>query len=177
MKYFIYFAAIIILVGINTGLFPYIKFFGVQPNLPLLFLVGACLQRDAEDSFFIALCAGLFLDTLSGIFIGSFTFGFLLLALLLFVVIHRLVVFELSWKYLFAVSIFATVFTQACAWAINSAAFHYGWSQVSLNGSQLRNKIVFEIIYNLILAYPLYAFATFLKNGILQLQGKRHRIL
>jgi rod shape-determining protein MreD len=176
MKYLIYFITVILLVGIHIGLFGYFKFFGVTPNVLLLFVVGCCLQREADDSFFIALVGGIFLDILSGIFVGSFTFAFLLLALLLYFLIRRLVVFELSWRYLLAVTILATIFVNLFAWAADAVAFHYGWSQVVINIQVLKTHIPLEIVYNLLLAYPLYALATWLQNFILNLQGKKHRI-
>jgi cell shape-determining protein MreD len=177
MKYIIYFIAIIILTGINIGLFGNLKLFGISPNILLLFVVGSCLQREAEDSFIVAFISGLFLDFLNGLFIGSFTFSFLLLTLLLYVIIHRLVVFELSWKYLLAITAAATIFINLAAFGINQAAFHYGWSQVSINLHVLTNRLPLEMLYNLALIYPLYALAIVLHNSILRLQGKRHRII
>jgi len=177
VKYLIYAIAIILLAGIHIGLFGYLKFFGVTPNILLLFVVGFCLQREADDSFFIALVAGLFLDFLNGLFIGSFTLAFLLLALLLYFLIHRLVVFELSWRYLLAVAAASTVLADIFAWAASTAALHFGWAQVSIDAQVLKRHLPLEILYNLLLAYPLYALATWLQNFILQLQGKKHRIL
>lgn len=177
MKYFLYLLTIIILTGIQIGLFHYLALFGTVPNLLLLFVIGSSLQREAEDSFFLALVGGLFLDFSSGLLIGSFALGFLLLALLLYFIIHHLVVFELSWKYLLTVTAVATVFVDACVWLFNNFAYLHNWSTVLVSGQLLRARIVPEILYNLLLAYPLYVLAIWLHNSILRLQGKKHRII
>ena len=177
MKYFIYFIACLLLVSLQIGLFGLLPIRGVAPDLLLLFVVGCCLQPEADDSFIVAFFAGLFLDFLNGFFVGSFTFGFLSLALLLSITIHRLVVFELSWKYLLTATAAATIFVDVWVVLANAIGFHYGWSVVAINWQVLQRHVPLEIVYNLVLAYPMYALATWLRNLILSLQGKKHRII
>lgn len=177
MKYVIYLIVIIILAGIQTGLFPYLKFFGAVPDLLLLFVVGSCLQREAEDAFFVALLCGLFVDLQNGVFVGSYTLSFLLLALLLYLVIGRLVVFELNFKYLVAATVAAVVFTGFLAWLISAAAVHFGWAAAAIDPHIWRSRLPQEIAYSLILCYPLYSLATWTHNSILKLQGKKYRII
>ncbi len=176
MKYIIYVIVIIILAGLQVGLFGFIKLFGAVPNLLLLFVVGCCLQRDTADSFFVALIAGLFLGFSSSILVGSYSLVFLVLAALLYFIIYRLVVFELNWKYLLAVAAGATIFVEICVWGISKLGTHYAWSAVSLDIFILRRNLVFEVIYNLLLIYPIYLLATSINHIILRLQGKKYRI-
>ena len=177
MKYFIYCITVIVLAGLNFGLFGYLKVFGVAPDLLLLFVVGASLQRDADDSFYIAFLGGLFMDFYNGLLAGSFTIAFLLVSLLSYLFIHKLVVFELSWRYLFAATILSTVFTALFVWFVTAAVFHAGWMQNSIDIRLLRSHLLIEIVYNSLLAYPIYILASWLKNFILSLQGKAHRII
>jgi rod shape-determining protein MreD len=160
VKYLIHFIVIIVLAGVQIGFFSYLKFFGAVPDVLLLFVVGCCLQREAEDAFFTALFAGLFADFLNGLFIGSYSASFLILALLLYLIINRLIVFELSFKYLLAVVAAATLFIGLFVWLISAVALHYGWATVAADPHVLRGLLLPELVYNLVLAYPLYALAT-----------------
>lgn len=177
MKYFIYFIILIVLAGLQSGLFRYLKFFGAVPDLMLLFVVGCCLQREAEDAFFVALLAGLFVDLQNGVFVGSYAFSFLLLALLLYLVIRQLVVFELNFKYLVAATIVAVVFTGFLAWLISGLAEHLNLAVAAIDPHIWRSRLLPEIIYDVILCYPIYALATWIHNSILKLQGKKYRII
>ncbi len=177
MKYLIYFIALIVLAGLQVGLFSYLKFFGAVPNLFLLFLVGCCLQREADDAFFVALLAGLFADLMNGLFIGSYTLSFLILALLLYLVIHQLVVFELSFKYLLTVTLIAVLFTGVLSWLVSLLSIHIGWAPVAVDFHVWWSRLPQELAYNLALSYPLYFLATWIHNSILKIQGQKYRIL
>ncbi len=177
MKYLIYILVIIILTGLQIGLFSYLKLFSVAPNLLLLFLIGVCLQRGSEDSFLVAFLSGLFLEFSIGILPGSYSLPFLILAALLYFVIYRLVVFELSWKYLLAVAIASTIFVELSAWLIGKVALHYSWTIAVVDFGILKRRIIFEIIYNTALIYPIFILAVWINNIILSLQGKKYRIM
>jgi rod shape-determining protein MreD len=177
MKYLIYIFVIVVLAGLQTGLFPYLKFFGVVPNLLLLFVVGTCLQREAEDAFFVALLCGLVVDFQNAVFVGSYTVSFLVLALLLYLAIGRLVVFELNFKYLVVTAALAVVFTGFLAWILSVEATRVGLAVAAIDGHVWRSRLPAEILYNLVLCYPLYALATWVHNSILKLQGKKYRII
>lgn len=166
MKYLVYFFVIVLLAGVQTGLFSYFKVFGAAPDLMLLFVVGCSLQHKAEDAFFVALIAGLFADFLNGLFIGSFTLSFLLLTMLFYLAIRQLVVFELSFKYLLGVVVFSLLFTSVLVWLFSSLGVHVGWSEVTVNATVLRRLFILELIYNLIFAYPVYALATYIHHKI-----------
>ena len=177
MKYTIYFIIIILLVGLNVGLFKYIPFFGAVSNLLLLFVVGVSLQREAEESLFIAFISGIFLDYYNGLFIGSFAISFLSVSIIIYFFIHQLVVFELSWRYLFTIVTLSTIFTACLVWALNVLAIHFNFPAAFIDTSELHFHLMAEVIYNLLLAYPLYLLATYLKNFFLNLQGRAHRII
>lgn len=176
MKYLIYLIAIILLVGLQIGLFSELRFFSAVPNLLLLLVIGSSLQREDVDAFFIALVSGLFLDYYTGLFIGSFTAAFVISAVVLYGVLHSLVVFDVSIKYLISITIGMTIFVHVFIWALNAFSFRFGLSVASMDAGLLRGPLLGAILYNCLLAYPMYLASTWLKNLTLYVQGKKHRI-
>lgn len=176
MKYLIYIVSIIVLIGIQVGLFSELRFFSAVPNLSLLLVIGFCLQREDTDAFFIAILSGFFLDYNSGLLLGSFASVFFIVALILHMVLHSLVVFEVSIKYLVSITIGVTIFVQVYIWLIHMVGFHYGWSSLYVDPYVLKTPLFATIFYNCLLAYPMYLAATWLKNLTLLVSGRKHRI-
>jgi hypothetical protein len=71
----------------------------------------------------------------------------------------------------------AVVFTGFLAWLISAAAMHANWAAVAIDPRVWRSRLPQDIIYNIVLCYPLYALATWIQNSILKLQGKKYRII
>jgi len=177
MKYLFYFFVLVILAGLQTGLFSYFRFFGATPNLILLFILGVCLQREGGDWIFVALMGGLLTDYSTGMLPGTFTISFLSAAVLLYLTIHNLVVFELNWKYLVGVVILFTLIANLLSWIISNFALMHSWTQAAIDLRVSAAQFLPATIYNIALAYPVYMLASWLWQLILKYQGKRHRII
>lgn len=166
MKYFAYFIVILALLALNLGLFPYIRLWGAEPNLLLLTVVIFALEKGEYDFFFVALCAGIFLDIYSGFFFGGFTLTFLLLGYLLHLLVSKVLMMELGAKALVIIISVCTLLSLLMVWLYNWAAFKFGYIPDVLDFHTLEFRILPEIFYNLLIGYPLYLFIIWFKEKI-----------
>jgi rod shape-determining protein MreD len=166
MKYAIYLLAIIILLGVNIGLFGNLPIRGQMPNLLLLLTVYFSVDKTNYDFFFIAFVCGLFLDCFSANFFGGWTFGFLVLALLLHSVSSQLLVFELNWKSLALLVLGAFTLVNFCLWLFALAAFKFGLAPSGIGIKVLVAGFLPGLFYNLLLLYPMYVVFDRLKSLI-----------
>jgi rod shape-determining protein MreD len=175
MKYIIYFFTIIFLLGINIGVFSYLKIFGAVPNLLLIFLVVLFLQSGHEDYFVLALLSGLLLDFYAGTFPGSFAFAFLFLGVLLSICIRYLLMLESDWKSLLSVLTVAVFFVAVFVRLYSLAVVWLHWSPQVLDFQGFWLKTVAELAYSLLLLYPMSYLVKFLKyvNEVLLVKQKR----
>jgi len=174
LKYFFYLIAIVLLLGLNIGFFPYFKIFGAVPNLLLVMVVIAGLDKESFDCFYIAFLGGLFLDFQTTAPFGSFTASFLVIAGALQLIVNNFLVFEITWKYAIAFLAGATVLSYAIFWGISHLAAHLGFIGISLNSPALKARLLQEIIYNTILLLPIYKLMDLIKYFLKLLQKRRH---
>ncbi|MDR3642153.1 MAG: hypothetical protein P4L74_00820 [Candidatus Doudnabacteria bacterium] len=156
MKYFIYILAIIILLGVNIGLFGNLPIRGQSPNLLLLLTVYFSVDKSSYDFYFIAFACGLFLDCFSASFFGGWTFGFLILALALHTLSSQLLVLELNWKSLALLVFGSFSLVSFCLWFYTWAALKAGAPGYGLGFNPSLADFVPALIYNLLLLYPMY---------------------
>ncbi|MCL5666628.1 MAG: hypothetical protein M1383_02560 [Patescibacteria group bacterium] len=182
MKYLIYLLAIILLLGLNAGIFSSFQIKGVMPNLLLLFMVlfsldrGDSETRDNADFLVIAFLSGLFLDFSSTTFFGSFALAFLLISLVLRLSSRHLLVFEMNWKYYSAALAVSLAALSFFIWFYNLLCFRLGWAAYLLDGKVLRSGYLISLVYNLLLLYPMYLFAESVKRGIAYLSVQFRKI-
>lgn len=156
MKYAIYFFIIIILAGVNFGVFPFLSFYGVLPNLLLILLVVVSLSKaKPEFSFFIAFFSGLILDFSSGIFFGSFTITFLCLVLILELITKNFLVIDIDWKYQIIIFILVLILTHLLLYGFNLLAFYFHWVKERVDLASLKETLLPFLAYNLLLFYPI----------------------
>jgi rod shape-determining protein MreD len=173
MKYLIYLVAIIILAGVNVGLFNNLQLFGQIPNLLLLFTICAALEKNNYDFFFIALVSGIFLDFYSASFFGSFTIGLLLVALFLNFLVNTFVVLELNWKSLSLLVLASLVFLDFFLWSYGLLAYRLNWSVDFVSLKAYSGSFFSALIYNWLLLYPTYVFYTFTRRLVDNLSLRR----
>ena len=123
MKYFIYLLAIIILLGVNLGLFNNLQFGGQIPNFLLLLTVYFSLEKKDFDFFFIAFVCGVFLDFYSANFFGGYTLAFLATALALHIFVNYILVLEVNWKSLTGLIFCSLVLVNFLLWLYGLLAF------------------------------------------------------
>ncbi len=165
MKYLIYLVAIVFLLGVNVGIFPYLRSFGTTPNLLLLFTLLVVFEKHDSSFFFVGFLSGLFLDFFSGAFLGTFTFSFLLAVFLLYLISkHFLLLSEVNWKNLCIMLFLSILIVHILAWLYNLAVFKLSWSAQSLPLGIFTWRFLAEIIYNLALLYPVYIFTALVQK-------------
>lgn len=177
MKYLIYLIAIIMLIGINLGVFGNLQIKSQIPNLLLLFTLCASLEKKDFDFFFIAFFCGLFLDFYSASFFGSFTFGFLLVALALNFLANRLVMLELNWKSLTLMLLASMLVLNLFLWGYGLLAYKFNLARDFLSFKTFAGAFLVIFLYNLLLLYPVYLFYTFLKRIIDSLSRKNRSVV
>jgi len=166
MKYLFYTIAIILLIGIQIGLLPYIQFFTAAPNLLLLMVFVLAIQRDVDELFFVAFVGGLALDVYTGLYLGTFTLTFLFAALALYFAVTEFFVQELSWKYVFTGLLITVVCSSLLEYAYALFVFKAGLTGYPIPFTIVKLHLVPEIIYNSILLYPMYILVQLLKNVV-----------
>ncbi len=166
MKYLIYLFVIVLLLGLNLGLFNNLQIRSQIPNLLFLLVLCFALGKKDYDCFFLAFACGLFLDVFSTGFFGGFTLAFLFLCLCLQLFVNNLLVFELNWKTVSLGFIFSFAFLNLFLWLYGLTAFKLGLA-TDYNGSKdFLGAFTPGLIYNWLFLYPLYAATDFLKRVV-----------
>ncbi len=173
MKYIIYLILIILLLALNVGFLSYIKIYGAAANLLLLLVILSALHKDIDNFIFIAAVSGIVLDVYTGVFFGSFALAFLFAALLIRLIVERIVVHELDWKYVFLVAMAAIVFTDLFVWQYNLAAWRFSLSDFAFSFSTIKRHILPELFYNALLLYPVYILVHLAMLGVLEFSRNR----
>lgn len=153
MKIILYFLVIVLLLALNLSLFPLISIYGSVPNLLLVLIVMMVAQKD-EQLLWVACLSGLFLDFYTGVFVGSFSIAFLLISAIFYFAINQVFVFSVNWKFIVGGIIIAVFITDFVLWGYNSIVFNLGWSVFALPFKSLLVRAPSEIIYDLLLLYP-----------------------
>jgi rod shape-determining protein MreD len=166
MKYVIYLIAIIILLGLNIGLFNNLQIYGQAPNLLLLLVINLAVDKDDLTFFFIAFAAGLFLDAFSANFFGGWTLSFLVLALMLNFLSSRLLVLELNWKSLSLLVCGSWVLVNFCLWLYGFICYKAGLTPGYTGLKIFYLNFLPGLAYNWLLIYPIYLLTNFLKSTV-----------
>lgn len=166
MKYFIYIFSILILLGINLGLFGYLPFYDQVPNLLLLLLIFYAIEKKNFDFFFIAFFSGVLLDFFSASFFGGFTLAFLVMAAIENLLSRIFIVFELNWKSLAILLFGSQIMFNIFLWLYYFCSYKLGWTPESPDLAVYLRGFLFSYIYNLILAYPVYLYYLYTKRAI-----------
>lgn len=174
MKYLLYMVAVVVLLGINVGVFPSLKLMYGMPNLLMLFVMVLSLEVGDRDYLPVAFAAGLFLDFYSGVPVGGFALAFMLLGLIMQAVSSRYLVLELNWKNLLAFMAASYVFTHTFIWLYSTLLHRFGLTQVVVEFPVLWQKLLPELLYNALLLFPIYWLAELLKTAIARLTRRTY---
>ncbi len=163
MKYFIYFLAIILLLGLNLGVFSSLKIWGIAPNLLLIFVMIFTFSDSSFDFVFIALLSGIFLDVYSPLYFGSFSISLLLLAYCLYFLVHNVLTFEIDWKFFSLILAGSLLFVFLCLWGYNKFIFRLGLSTTYTNFHFFTSRFLIEFLYSWALFFPMRKFVELVK--------------
>lgn len=166
MKYFIYFLAIIILLGFNLGLFNSLQIQNQIPNLLFLLTLFFALEKKDYDFFFVAAVSGLFLDFYSASFFGGLTFAFLAVSLAAHLFVANILVVEFNWKTLSLALLAALIIFNLLVWAYGLAVFKLNLGSQYVRIGIFASQFLVSFLYNWLFLYPVYLFFTFLRNFV-----------
>ncbi|HYV33994.1 MAG TPA: hypothetical protein VE973_04065 [Candidatus Limnocylindria bacterium] len=166
MKYLFYILAIIILLGLNLGIFGNLQVQNQIPNLLLLLVICFSLEKKGFDFFFIAFISGIFLDSFSAGFFGGFTLSLITLGLLIHFLSNNLMVMEINWKSLIVLMLGSLVFVNFTLWLYGLISFKLNASPDYVNFHSFISGFAISFLYNLTLLYPMYLFYNILRNNI-----------
>ena len=176
MKYLIYLLAIILLLGINLGLFNNLNLRGALPNLLFLFSLCLILEKKNLDGLFVSFICGLILDFYSGGFFGAFTLAFLALALGLGLFADQLMV-EWNWKNVGVAFILSWAVFNIIIWAYGLIAFRLHGAPVYITFRIFAARFPLGLAYNLLWLYPVYWLVGWLNRMVDNLTVRRRGII
>jgi rod shape-determining protein MreD len=166
MKYLVYFFTIIILLGLNLGLFNSWQIGGQFPNFLLLLTIFFALEKKDFDFYFIAFFSGLFLDFYYTGFFGAYTFSLITIALGLHLLANRFLVLELNWKSLTLLLLGSLIVFNFLLFVYGFITYKIGLSGEYENIKAFSGSFPQSFFYNWLLLYPMYLFSQGLKNFI-----------
>ncbi len=174
MKYLIYTIAIILLFGVNLGLFGNLPIFGQVPNLLFLLTMYLALEKKDYDFLFVAFICGIFLDFFSASFFGGFTFSLLITSAVLHVISQNFILLELDWKFLVGLLLGSMALFKLLLWLyiffVTISHLYAGNESLSM---YFRN-FAWNYLYNLLLIYPMYFFYGYLRKLIDGIKVRKH---
>lgn len=174
MRYIIYIILIGAIVGVTFGLFSSWGWNGLVPDLVLLVVIALSLIFDNFDYLFFAVVGGLWLDVVYGLPIGSFTIPFTLCGAISSYFLRKWLFSDIKWHH-YALAIGgATVLVKLWIGFYANFLFVFHWFPFGISWKQLFGNLVFGIIANLILAYPVYVVVEAFARS--QLRWQKHRI-
>jgi cell shape-determining protein MreD len=177
MKYFIYLIAIIILLGINIGLFKNLQIYGQMPNLLFLLALCASLEKKDYNFFYVSLIGGLFLDFYSTGFFGAFTLAFLTVSLCAHFFSEQVLSAGSGWKTLTAALLSGSLLLSLLVWLYNFAALKLSLTSGHWNFKEQAEIFLPALFYNLLLLYPIYALNNFLRKFVDSWYIKRRGVI
>lgn len=156
MRYIVYTIIILVNFVLTKDLFGQMTLGGAIPSLNLLLVIIAASESDRLDFLFIAFVAGIITDIGYGLPIGTFAIGFLLSGFLSYVLFHGPLSISVGWKNLGLAAIIGVSLTYVWTIVFSKIAAAIGVIPFSLAFAQLWHIIFLTIVYNLILAFPLF---------------------
>lgn len=176
MKYLIYLLSIILLLGLNLGIFSGLALRSAAPNLLLLAVIIFAAEKHTNDFFFVAFFSGLFMDIFSGSFIGSFTLAFVSLSLIIHLLVSNVVAYDVNWKYLTALVLGGLLYVSLFVWLYGWLAFKAGWTGLQVDLAIFNTKFITRFLYNLLLVFPVYFYVESTKK-IVEKYFSRARVM
>ncbi len=176
MKYIIYVIIIGAIIGVTFGLFTSWGWNGLVPDLILLIVIALSLVFDGYDFLFFGMLGGFWLDIVYGLPIGSFTIPLLFCGAISSLLIRKWLFSEVKWYHFIGSIIAATVLLKFWIWLYGNMLFALDWYPVPISGGQIVRNLIWAIIANVILAYPVYVIVEMFARSQLRWQKNRIRL-
>lgn len=174
MRYIIYVIIIGAIIGITFGLFSSWGWNGLVPDLILLMVIALSLVFESFDYLFVALIGGFWLDIVYGLPIGSFTIPLAFCGAVSSMLLRKWLFSEIQWYHFAGAIVAATILLKLWIWIYSNALVIFHWYSMAVSGQQILRNIIWAIIANVVLAYPVYVIVEMFARS--QLRWQKHRI-
>ncbi len=173
MKYIIYIVLVGTIVGVTFGFFQTWGWNGFVPDLILLIVLALSLVFDNLDYLFFAFLGGFWLDIMFALPIGSFIIPLVICGVISSQFIRKWLFADIRWYHFVAAIIGATLILKLWLWGYTNLFYIFDWYNFSISGKQILNNLIFNILANVILAYPVYTIVEMLANSQLRWQKNK----
>ncbi len=174
MRYIIYIILIGALIGITFGLFSVWGWRGMVPDFVLLLVIALSVVFENYDYLFAAVLGGIWLDIVYGLPIGSFSIPLTVCGALSGFVLRRWLFAEVRWYHFLGAIAAATVLVKLWIWGYTNMLFIFNWHSFGISSKQIFGNLVFSILANAILGYPVYVIVEMFARS--QLRWQKHRL-
>ncbi len=174
MRFIFYIIGIGDIVAVTFGLFGVWGWHGLVPNMLLLIIVSMALAFNNVDYMIVGFIGGVWLDTLYGLPIGSFSVPFIICGMASSLIFQRWLFTEVTWRHFIIVTTLVTVALNAWLWLYTNALHYIKWSPIAIDGKQLLRNAFLLLISNVLLAYPVYVIVELIAQSTIRL--KRNKI-
>jgi cell shape-determining protein MreD len=172
MRPAILFLFVLILFGVMQGLARVVPIGGIVPNLLLLLVLCLALEQ-GNDFILVALIAGIMSDMGSGAIIGTFTVGYLTIGVIFHYVMNQFFYFQAGWKYLPVALVGGLVFLSVWMWFYSWILLQFHITSQSVFASPIPGSLFAQIVYSLVLLYPVYLVTNKVVGWIKKLEQKQ----
>jgi hypothetical protein len=174
MKWLIWILAVFVLLVLNTGVFSQIYFLPILPGMLVVFGAVILTLEDQRDWLIITAISGVMMDFASGLPDGVMLLSLFCASGMVYILTNWLITREYGWITLFATSaVMSTLFfllVLGFAKIFDLVAF-----DVSIDYAYFfTRKILWYIVINLILTYPVYIYYLLIKRLISKIQKRPH---
>ena len=163
-----------VIIGITFGLFSSWGWNGLVPDLILLIVIALSLVFDGLDYLFVSILGGFWLDVVYGLPIGSFTLPLLFCGAISSFLLRKWLFSEVRWYHFIGAIVAATVLLKFWIWIYSNILFAFHWYSVSLSSGQIARNLIWSIVANIILAYPVYIIVEMFARS--QLRWQKNKI-
>lgn len=155
MKYFIWSLAVLILLLLQVAILKPLHL--LPANIVLVFLILTLLFDGFSTALIVAIVGGIMLDFLAGTNLGLMTLSLLLILALGQALFELFLSRSPSWLMTFGLIAVGSLIFGVCFLAVNSL-FWLFYRGVAINFTGFWLSQLWQILFNLILAYPLFKY-------------------
>lgn len=155
MKYAIYLALLILVIGLSFGVLEPLNLGWVTPSLLLLIVVCLSMQAERLDFFWFGVAGGFWLDIYFGLPVGSFAGAYLLIGVAGSSLFKQWLA-EPNWKYYLLCVGLAEIILLVWLWGYTNILFSVQWGAVAISGRQLVHELPLLLLGAALGAFPVY---------------------
>ena len=172
MKWLIWAIAIFILMVLNAGIFSQFYFLPFLPGLLVVFIAILLMLEDKREWLVLTVISGVLMDFASGLPDGVLLSSLIAAGGAVYFLTSRLVNREYGWVILFATSAVMSLLYFVFSLAVAKLFDLFGLETNIDYAYFFAHKILWYIVINLVLTYPVYLYYLLVKKLIVRTQTR-----